>query len=100
VPEEVDCGARDDDRHFAHGQPVSRVGDHELVPDGADDHPGDHHDVQVRVAVAREPRPVGGELEPALRDASHVVEVQPPHRRGRQEGEPEREQPRRVEIQL
>ena len=44
---------------------------------------GDEHDVEVRVAVAREQRPVGRGLEPPLRDRGDVVEVEPPHRRRR-----------------
>ena len=67
VAEQVDRRPGRDDEHLGGRQHVGRVRDHELVADRADDDPGDEHDVEVRVAVAREQRPVRRRLEPPLR---------------------------------
>ena len=74
--------------------------DHELVADPGQDHARDDHDVQVRVRVAGQLRALTRELEPALGDPRDEVEVEPPERRRREEGEPERGHARRVELQL
>ena len=93
MAEQVDRRPGRDDDDLRGRQHVGRVRDHELVADRADDDPGDEHDVEVRVAVAREQRPVRRDLEAALRDRGDVVEVQPPHRRRREERERERGRP-------
>ena len=81
-------------------QRLGRMLDHELVAYGRDDDSRHEHDVEVRVAVPRHRRPVGGELEPPLRDVGDVAEVEPPERGRDQEREAERRQPCDAERQL
>ena len=56
--------------------------------------------VEVRVAVASQQRAVLRQLEPALRDRRHVVEVQPPERGRAGEGEAKRRQPGGVDVEV
>ncbi len=56
--------------------------------------------MQVGVAVPRQLRPVLGQLEPPLGDPGDVVEVEPPERRGRGEGEDERGRARGGQLEL
>ena len=95
--DEVDRRAGDDRGDLGAAQRLAGVGDHQLVADRRDDDPGDEHDVQVRVGVARHARAVGGHLQPPLGDPHDVGEVQPPQRRGDEERGGERGERRRVE---
>jgi hypothetical protein len=63
------------------------VFDHELATHRRQDHAGDENDVEVHVRVASELYRVGCLLEPPLRDPREVVEVEPPHGGGAEEGE-------------
>jgi hypothetical protein len=100
VGQEVESGASHDDGYLRGRQDLRGVRDHELVPDGGDDDAGDHDDVEVGVAVSGERGAVLGELQLPLRDPGDVVEVQPPHRRRRDEGRHERRERRRVEVEV
>ena len=76
------------------------TGDHELVADGRDDHPGDQEHVQVGVGVTGQRDAVRGQLEAPLGDPRRVGEVQPPHRRRDREREREGHHAAGVELQV
>ena len=99
VPEEVERRGRRRPPPPRPGQLVGRMRDHELVADCGDDHPGDHHDVEVGVP-SRARRVRSAASSSRARDPRDVVEVEPPQRRGAEEGEPERGEPRRVQVEL
>ena len=100
VPEEIDRRAGDDDRDLLRGQHIEWMCDHELISDGGQNHARHEDDVQVGVAVAGQSRAVGGGLlEPLLCHGCDVVEVQPPHRRGREEGDAECGDPCSVDVE-
>ena len=89
MADQVDRRPGDNGDELRRRQGLGGMQDHDLVADRGHDHPRHEDDVQVRVAVACERRPVGRELEAPLRDAGDVVEVEPPQGRGREERESE-----------
>ena len=100
MPEQVERRPGHDRHELGRRQLLGRMRNHDLVSDGSDDNPGHQHDVQVGEAVTRQGGAGGGALEAPLRDRGDVAEVQPPHRRGREERDAEGGHPHPVQRQL